>query len=72
MCAVGSQPESATPFVKHSLHGKIAASVLYKLFISSNERCPTTDAPWRMSGTLFLNVNNIQSMIPDDQKNIST
>jgi len=30
---------------KHSLHGKIAASVLLKLFISSTERCHTTDAP---------------------------
>jgi len=30
---------------KHSLQGKIAASVLLKLFISGNERCHTTDAP---------------------------
>jgi len=30
---------------KHSLHKKTAASVLLKLFISSNEWCPTTDAP---------------------------
>ena len=30
---------------KQRLHGKIAASVLLKLFISSNERCHTTDAP---------------------------
>ena len=29
---------------KHSLHGKIAASVLLKLFISGIERCHTTDA----------------------------
>jgi len=28
---------------KHSLHGKTAASVLLKLFISGNERCHTTD-----------------------------
>jgi len=28
---------------KHSLHGTTAASVLLKLFISSNERCHTTD-----------------------------
>jgi len=30
---------------KHSLHGKTTASVLLKLFISSNEWCHTTDAP---------------------------
>ena len=30
---------------KHSLHGKTAASVLLKLFISDNESCHTTDAP---------------------------
>jgi len=30
---------------KHSLHEKTAASVLWKLFISSNEWCHTTDAP---------------------------
>jgi len=29
---------------KHSLHAKIAASVLLKLFLSYNERCHTTDA----------------------------
>jgi len=29
---------------KHSLHGKTAASVLLKLFISGNERCHTTVA----------------------------
>jgi len=30
---------------KHSPHGKIAGSVLLKLFISGNERCNTTDVP---------------------------
>jgi len=30
---------------KHSLHEKTAASVLLRLFISSNEGCHTTDAP---------------------------
>jgi len=30
---------------KHSLHEKTAASVLFKLFISSNAWCHTTDAP---------------------------
>jgi len=30
---------------KHSLHEKTAASVLLKLFISSNEWCHTIDAP---------------------------
>ena len=28
---------------KHCLHGKIAASVLLKLFISDSERCHITD-----------------------------
>jgi len=44
---------------KHSLHGKIAASVLLKIFISGYKRCHTTDAPEPMSGTPFSNVNNI-------------
>jgi len=57
---------------KHNLHGKTASSVVLKLFNSGNERCHTTDAPLRMSGTPFLNVNNIQSIIPEDQKNITT
>jgi len=38
---------------KHSLHGKIEASVLLKLFISGNEICHSTDAPYRMSGSIF-------------------
>ena len=38
---------------KHSLHVKIAASVLLKLFITGNKISYTTDAPYRMSGTLF-------------------
>ena len=60
--------------MKHSLHEKTAASVLLKPFICSNEWCHTTDAPWRMSGTRFSNVNNIHvhSMIPEDQKNMTT
>jgi len=57
---------------KHSLHGKTAASVLLKLFISGFEIFHTTDAPLRMSGTPFSNVNNIQSVIFEDQKNITT
>ena len=43
--------------MKHSLHGKLAASVLLKLSISGNDGCHTTDAPQCMSGTLFSNVN---------------
>jgi len=42
----------AKAFSKHSLHEKTAASVFpfislscFKLFISGNERCHTTDAP---------------------------
>jgi len=53
---------------KLSLHGKIAASVILKLLISGNERGHPTDAPQRMSGTLFSNVNKIQAMIPEDQE----
>jgi len=51
---------------KQSLHGKIAAWVLLKLFISGNVRCNSTDAP-----SAFLWANNIQSMIPEDQKTIT-
>jgi len=36
---------------KQGLHEKIAASALLKLFISGNEICHTTDAPYRMSKT---------------------
>jgi len=57
---------------KHSLYGKTAASVLLRIIISGNERCHTIDAPSRMSETSFSNVNNKQSMIPEDQKNITT
>jgi len=59
---------------KHSLHEKTAASVLLKLFICGNERCHTTYASKRMSGTPCLNVNNIHvhSMIPEEQNNITT
>jgi len=46
---------------QHSLLGKTAVSVLLKLFISGNKRFHTTDAPLRMSGTLFSNVNSMQS-----------
>ena len=56
----------------HSLHGEIAALVLLKLLISGNEICHTTDAPERISATLLSNVNNIQFMIHEDQKNITT
>jgi len=59
---------------KQSLHENTAASVLLKLFSSSYEWCHTTDAPLRMSGTPFSNVNKIHvhSMIPEDQTNITT
>ena len=39
----------------------IAASVILRLFICGNEKCHTTDAPLRMSGTLFFKVNNIHN-----------
>jgi len=59
---------------KHSLHEKTAASVLLKLFIRSNGLCHTTDAPYPMSGISFSNVNiiHVHSMIPENQKNMST
>ena len=58
---------------KHSLHEITAASVFLKPFISSIESCHTTDAPYRMSGTPFSNVNNVNvhSMIPE-KKNMTT
>jgi len=31
---------------KHSLLGKIAASILLKLFINGYEKCHTTDGPY--------------------------
>jgi len=43
---------------------KITASVLLKLFINGYEKCHSIDAPRRMSKTLFSNVNNIKSTIP--------
>ena len=50
------------------MHGKIAALVLLKLIISGNDRSHSTNAPYHMSGSLFSNVNNIQSMISEDQE----
>jgi len=32
------------------------------------KKCRYIDAPLRMVGTLFLNVTNVQSMIPKDQQ----
>ena len=40
---------------KHNLHGNNIR--LNFINLNSNERCLTTDAPSRMSGTLFLNVS---------------
>ena len=62
---------------KHSLHGKIAASVLLKLFISGKsvamkDATPLTPPIVLAELYIFLNVNNIQSLIPKDQKNITT
>jgi len=50
----------------------ISASDLLKLFINGYKKRHTTGAPKCMSETLFSNVNKIQSMIPEDQKNITT
>jgi len=57
---------------KQSLYGKIAASVLLKMFISGNERCHSTDTPSACEELFLSHVNNIQSMIPEDLKNITT
>jgi len=51
---------------------KIAASVLSKLFTIGNENCHTTDAPYRVSGTLYSDAKNILSNIPEDQKKLTT
>ena len=51
--------------------GKIAASVLLKLFINDNEICTILTPPVAYiiyAELLSSNVNNIQSMIPKDQK----
>ena len=40
--------------LRKGLHWKIAATVLFKLFISGNGRCHTNDAPKRMGRTLFF------------------
>ena len=67
--------------------GEITVSVLLKLFINENERCHFTDdlahkrncflVQAMLPGGFFFhqfnsNVNNIQSMIPEDKKNKST
>jgi len=39
---------------KYSPHGKTAASLLLKLFISGYEICHTTDAPYRMLFRSFM------------------
>ena len=59
---------------KHSLCEKTAASVTLKPFISGNERRHTTDAPQRTSRTPPPNANktHVHSMIPEDQKNMTT
>jgi len=49
--------------------GTTVASILLKLFVSGNENCHTNNDPYHMNGSHFSNVNNEQSMIPDDQKN---
>ena len=55
---------------KHSLQGKIAASVLLKLFISGNERCHTTTPPSALAELYFSNVNNITSLITEVENKI--
>jgi len=47
---------------------KIAASVLWNLFIGSNGRCHTTNARLAHEGKFYiLNLNNIHSMISNDR-----
>jgi len=62
---------------RHSFHWKIAASdslqfILLKLFMNGSKRCYTTDASLALGGTIFSNVNNVQSMIPEEQKITTT
>ena len=48
------------------------SSLFLKLFINSNKRCLITDAPSALnSGTLFSNVNTIQSIITEDHTYIT-
>jgi len=48
--------------------GKIAVSVLWKLFygMEMNGATPSTPPAWRISGILFWTRNNIQFIIPQD------
>jgi len=48
---------------KHSLHEKTAASVLLKLFISSNERCKSCENP-----TFTLSKPNTLEHPPDKER----
>jgi len=71
MVRVKIKPMKEKALRKHSLHGKIEASVLLKLFVSDNERCHTTTPLAQEHKSIFKNVNNIQSIIPEDQKSIT-
>ena len=56
---------------KQNLHGKIAAEVLLKLFISENEDAtPLTPLAHKRNSILICKQHT--SMIPEDQKNITT
>jgi len=50
---------------------KIAASALLRLFININEKCHFTDAPSTYAKR-FFKCSQIWSMIPEDQKNITS
>ena len=51
--------------------GKILASVLLKMFVNGKELCYTTDAPLAHEQN-STNVNSKQSMVHEDQINITT
>jgi len=61
-------PQEAQP----ALHGKIAAPVLLKLFITGNEKCHTTDAPSTLAdfhSQMYTAYNQWSQRI---RKNVST
>jgi len=51
----------------YSLQGKVAASVLSKLFIIVIKWCHIAYVPWRMSGYLISNVNNKDCILAEQK-----
>jgi len=52
--------------------GKIEEFVLLKMFNNGKGKCNTINAPLSIRETLFSNQKYIQSMISEDQKNVTT